>query len=101
MGYKDLELHHVNKVVIGQIHLVHAVVNKLNKWLDRLNYFIYMKIKNSKNVNNVNNANEKNKFSTVEHRMDEIFLSFIDLPTGHVKLKNLNSWDLIFFTFEK
>ncbi|CAH8289316.1 unnamed protein product, partial [Heterobilharzia americana] len=41
--------------------------------------------KNSKNVNNVNNANEKNKFSTVEHRMDEIFLSFIDLPTGHVK----------------
>ncbi|CAH8582891.1 unnamed protein product [Schistosoma turkestanicum] len=41
-------------------------------------------------------ANEK-KLSTVENRIDEIHLSFIDRPVGHVKIKNLNHWDFNIF----
>ncbi|CAI2736210.1 unnamed protein product [Schistosoma spindalis] len=58
--------------------------------------------KNSKNMCNLDNSKEDVKKSqTVERIVDEIHLSFIDHPVGHVKIKNLNNWDFNIFHLKR
>ncbi|CAH8872051.1 unnamed protein product [Trichobilharzia szidati] len=64
-------------------------------------FYLYEDNNCSNIINNGNNSGEKEKLSKIECGTDEIFLSFIDYPTGHVKLKNLNSWDFNIFHIRK
>ncbi|CAH8664787.1 unnamed protein product [Schistosoma bovis] len=58
--------------------------------------------KNSKNMYNLDNSKEDVKKSqTAERMVDKIHLSFIDHPVGHVKIKNLNNWDLNIFHLKR
>ncbi|VDQ01798.1 unnamed protein product [Trichobilharzia regenti] len=49
-------------------------------------FYLYEDNNCSNIVNNGNSSGEKEKLSKIECGTDEIFLSFIDYPTGHVKV---------------
>ncbi|KAK4474735.1 hypothetical protein MN116_001860 [Schistosoma mekongi] len=53
-----------------------------------------------KNVKN-NSKKRNRRNSTIKQKYNEIHLNFIDLPIGHVKIKNLNNWDFNIFHLRK
>ncbi|CAH8678500.1 unnamed protein product [Schistosoma rodhaini] len=57
--------------------------------------------KNSKNMCSLDKSKEGKKSQTVERIVDEIRLSFIDRPIGHVKIKNLSNWDFNIFHLKR